>query len=103
MILDLRKKFGLAGHVFFLFRALVYSKFCWKPCYLVELLFSFIIILYREMEAQCIGARAKALFGMFVEIPHHLVVFSITTALKSILKLVKLQSLVAKRCKMWKM
>ena len=27
----------------------------------------------------------------------------ITTALKSILKLVKLQSLVAKRCKMWKM
>ena len=26
----------------------------------------------------------------------------ITTALKSILKLVKLQSLVAKRCKMWK-
>ena len=27
----------------------------------------------------------------------------ITTALKSILKLVKLQCLVAKRCKMWKM
>ena len=27
----------------------------------------------------------------------------ITTALKGILKLVKLQSLVAKRCKMWKM
>ena len=27
----------------------------------------------------------------------------ITTALKSILKLVKLQSFVAKRCKMWKM
>ena len=27
----------------------------------------------------------------------------ITTALKSILKLVKLKSLVAKRCKMWKM
>ena len=27
----------------------------------------------------------------------------ISTALKSILKLVKLQSLVAKRCKMWKM
>ena len=27
----------------------------------------------------------------------------ITTALKSILKLVKLQSLVVKRCKMWKM